>query len=209
MDILCLGYAALRPQWPRPAIAISHRSRTVKPLLFNTPFWRSPFAAIDATYIPQWETNIAMIWGLFASAPAIVRMPSKEYSESEWCQRESELIDFVTIQYDFIRNRHLIDLEESAAPHLNELLAPPARIDIQMRRTVRSISPPMLTESEAALMSAAGAVRLSVLRPKEALNSLSKRRGRCSAESSQTCLVRPTTLLDGTTMWRSSSERPA
>jgi hypothetical protein len=160
MDIFCFAYAALRTQQPRAAVALSHRSRTVKPLLFDTPFWRSPFAAIDATYIPHWETNLAMIWGLFASAPAIVRMASVTYRESEWCQRESELIDFLASSYDFVRNRHVIDLQEAVAPKLDELLAPPVRVEVSSRRPIRSISVPELSEEESSVMSAAGAVRM-------------------------------------------------
>ena len=91
-DVLCFAYTALRPAWPRGRIALSHRSSTVKPLLVETRFWSSPSAALDATFVPQWETNIAMIWGLFAPAPVVVRMQSDAYRASEWCQRESELL---------------------------------------------------------------------------------------------------------------------
>jgi hypothetical protein len=159
-DVLCFAYSALRPQWPRRAIALSHRSRTVKPSLLKTGFWNSPFAAVDATYAPQWETNIAMIWGLFASAPTIVRMQSPAYSESEWCQRESELLDFVANQCDFMGNRCLIDAAESDTVRLDSLLDNPHHLTSPWPRTVRSILVPLLTDAEAALMSAAGAVRL-------------------------------------------------
>jgi len=160
VDVLCFACSALRPHWPRPAIALSHRSRTVKPLLFHTRFWDSPFSMIDATYIPQWETNIAMIWGLFAPTPTIIRMPSAAYLESEWCQRESELLEYVADQCDFMRNRSLIDAEESAAANLDGLLAEPLHGRELRQRTVRSILVPELTQAQAVRMSAAGAIRV-------------------------------------------------
>ena len=159
-DVLCFAYAALRPNWPRPAIALSHRSSTVKPLLSKTQFWNSPFAALDATYAPQWETNIAMIWGLFAPTSTIVRMPSSAYGESEWCQRESELLDHLVEQCDFMRNRHLIDAAESDAGNLNSLLTAMSNAPSPWPAPVRLIQPPTLSDAEAALMSASGAVRL-------------------------------------------------
>jgi hypothetical protein len=160
VDLLCFACSALRPHWPRPAIALSHRSRTVKPLLFHTRFWDSPFSMVDATYIPQWETNIAMIWGLFAPTPTIIRMPSAAYLESEWCQRESELLEYVTNQCDFMRNRSLIDAEESAAANLDSLLDQPLHERKLQQRTVRSILVPELTQAQAVRMSAAGAIRV-------------------------------------------------
>jgi hypothetical protein len=161
VDVLCFACSALRPHWPRPAIALSHRSRTVKPLLFHTRFWDSPFSVIDATYIPQWETNIAMIWGLFASSPTIIRMPSEAYLDSEWCQRESELLQYVADQCDFMRNRSLMDAEESAAANLDDLLGEPLNgRRILQQRKVRSILVPEVTKAQAVRMSAAAAIRL-------------------------------------------------
>jgi hypothetical protein len=160
VDVLCFACSALRPHWPRPTIALSHRSRTVKPLLFHTRFWDSPFSVIDATYIPQWETNIAMIWGLFAPTPTIVRMPSAAYLESEWCQRESELLEYAADQCDFMRNRSLIDAEESAAANLDSLLDEALHGRKLRQRTVRSILVPELTQAQAVRMSAAGAIRV-------------------------------------------------
>jgi len=159
-DVLCFAYAALRPNWPRHAIALSHRSSTVKPRLLKTRFWNSPFAALDATYAPQWETNNAMIWGLFASTPTIVRMPSPTYGESEWCRRESELLDYLVERCDFMRNRHLIDAAESDATNLDGLLAEPSHTLSPWPVPVRLIRPPLLNDAQAALLSAAGAVRL-------------------------------------------------
>ncbi len=160
VDVLCFACSSLRPHWPRPAIALSHRSRTVKPLLFHTRFWDSPFSTIDATYIPQWETNIAMIWGLFAPTPTIIRMPSAAYLESEWCQRESELLQYVADQCDFMRGRSLIDADESAAANLDELLDGPLHRRILRPQIVRSILVPELTQAEAVRMTAAGAIQV-------------------------------------------------
>ena len=159
-DVLCFAYASLRPNWPRPTIALSHRSSTVKPLLFHTRFWNSPLAAIDATFAPQWETNLAMIWGLFAPTCTIVRMKSPAYEQSEWCQRESEMLDYLVDQCDFMRNRYLIDAAESDAKNLDSLLTEASNPAGPWPVPVRLIQPPMLSDAESTLMSAAGAVRL-------------------------------------------------
>jgi hypothetical protein len=159
-DVLCFAYASLRPNWPRPTIALSHRSSTVKPLLFKTRFWNSPLAAIDATFTPQWETNLAMIWGLFAPTRTIVRMKSPAYEQSEWCQRESEMLDYLVDQCDFMRNRYLIDAAESDAKTLDSLLTEASNPAGPWPVPVGLIQPPMLSDVESTLMSAAGAVRL-------------------------------------------------
>jgi len=159
-DVLCFAYASLRPNWPRPTIALSHRSSTVKPLLFHTRFWNSPLAAIDATFAPQWETNLAMIWGLFAPTRTIVRMKSPAYEQSEWCQRESEMLDYLVDQCDFMRNRYLIDAAESDARNLDSLLTEASKPAGPWPVPVRLIQPPMVSDAESTLMSAAGAVRL-------------------------------------------------
>jgi hypothetical protein len=38
--------------------------------------WRSSRFAIDASYVPAWETNNGMVWALFAAIPAIARVHS-------------------------------------------------------------------------------------------------------------------------------------
>ena len=71
----------------------------------------SPDASLDATFVPKWESNIAMIWGLFGPAPAIVRMASETYRDSEWCQRESEMLEHLLERGDFM-HRLVIDASE-------------------------------------------------------------------------------------------------
>ena len=159
-DILCFAFSALRPDWPNRSIALSHRSRNVKPKLVNTLFWSAPNTLIDATYAPIWESNIGMIWGLFAASPVILRMKSKAYKESEWCRRESELLDYLTDESDFLQDRHVVDLKESDTARLDELLADALFAGVQnFPRPVRLAVPPRLGKLEALILMAAGAVR--------------------------------------------------
>ena len=76
-DIVCLAFSATKPEWPRRLLAISHRSFEVKPQLRKMGVWKSARCAIDATYVPSWETNTGMIWGLFAATPALVRVRTR------------------------------------------------------------------------------------------------------------------------------------
>ena len=80
-DIACFAFSALRPEWPRRLLAISHRSAEVKPTLATLRNWSSARSAIDATYVPAWETNTGMIWGLFAPTPALVRVHTPTYND--------------------------------------------------------------------------------------------------------------------------------
>ena len=86
-DIACFAFSALRPEWPRRLLAISHRSAEVKPTLATLRNWSSARSGIDATYVPAWETNTGMIWGLFAPTPVLVRVHTPTYDGSEWCRR--------------------------------------------------------------------------------------------------------------------------
>jgi len=104
-DLACLAFNALKPEWPRRLFAVSHRSFEVKPLLQETRAWSSPLFAIDAIYVPAWETNTGMIWGLFANTPIITMVDSPNYSASEWCQREAELIRHLQMECDFRSDR--------------------------------------------------------------------------------------------------------
>lgn len=106
-DLACLAYNALKPEWPRRLFAVSHRSFEVKPLLQQTRAWDSPLFAIDAIYVPAWETNTGMIWGLFANTPIITIVDSPNYSASEWCQREAELIRHLQMECDFRSDRFI------------------------------------------------------------------------------------------------------
>lgn len=162
-DLSCYAYNALKPEWPRRVIALSHRSRDVKPRLKDTQFWKSPFAAVDATYAPQWETNIGMIWGLFAAAPVIVRMKSRTYLESEWCRRESELLDYMFKTSDFLQGRRFINASPDKVTALDELVpAPPSGLVLSesFPPLAELLEPPLVTEEEATLLRAAGAIRV-------------------------------------------------
>ena len=92
-DIVCLAFSATKPEWLRRLLAISHRSFEVKPQLRQMGVWKSARCAIDATYVPSWETNTGMIWGLFAATPALVRVRTFAYEASVWCRREAEMIE--------------------------------------------------------------------------------------------------------------------
>ena len=158
-DILCFAYSAVRPEWPRRTVALSHRSSDVKQRLIETRFWSSPEASLDATFVPKWESNIAMIWGLFAPAPAIVRMTSKTYRDSEWCRRESEMLEHLLERGDFMQ-RVVIDASERDVMRLDDLLVPStdAAVGVFPRR-VELLSAPMLSPAESTVLSAAAAVR--------------------------------------------------
>jgi len=110
-DLCCLALNAVKPEWPRRVVAVSHRSKDVKPELQQMRAWRSGRFAIDANYAPSWETNIGMIWGLFAATPAITRIRSPSYQESVWCRREVELTDYLLKESDFMSRRWVIDVE--------------------------------------------------------------------------------------------------
>ena len=110
-DIVSFAFSATKPEWPRRLLAISHRSFEVKPKLRSMAVWKSARCAIDATYLPSWETNTGMIWGLFAATPALVRVRSAAYEDSLWCRREAEMIEHLRDRADFLRGRHVVDVE--------------------------------------------------------------------------------------------------
>jgi hypothetical protein len=109
-DLACFAFSALKPEWPRRVLAISHRSPDAKATLQTTSLWSAGSCAIDASYVPAWETNTGMVWGLFGSCPAIVRLASPGYADSDWCRRESELCQYLRDHSDFMAERWLIDL---------------------------------------------------------------------------------------------------
>lgn len=116
-DLACFAFNAVKPDWPRRSVALSHRSMDAKPLLQTMKTWRSSLFAIDANYAPSWETNTGMVWGLFAGTPVLVRIQSPHYSASEWCERETEMIGYLEQACDFIPRRMVLDMnmEELAA----------------------------------------------------------------------------------------------
>ncbi|WP_447965061.1 hypothetical protein [Nitrospira sp. Ecomares 2.1] len=109
-DLACFAFSALSPAWPRRAVAISHRSSESKPVLSTLNMWSSPHAAIDASFVPAWETNTGMIWSLFAAVPLIARVESPAYFESEWCRREHEMIQYLLECADFYEERTIVDI---------------------------------------------------------------------------------------------------
>lgn len=110
-DLMCFAFSALRPHWPRRVLAISHRSRDAKPWLREMKIWQHFSHSIDATFIPQWETNTAMVWGLFSTVPGLIRIRSDHYDQSVWCLREKELIAYLAGHSDFLQERYLIEVD--------------------------------------------------------------------------------------------------
>jgi hypothetical protein len=121
-DVCCFALNATKPDWPRRVVAISHRSKDAKPELRGMHVWKQGRIAIDANYAPSWETNIGMIWGLFAPTPAIVRIHSPSYGESLWCRREVELTDYVLKENDFLTQRWIMDLEQREVSRLDAIV---------------------------------------------------------------------------------------
>jgi hypothetical protein len=167
-DIACLAFSALKPEWPRRQLAISHRSFEAKPRLRRMAVWRSARCAIDATYVPSWETNTGMIWGLFAATPALVRVRTPAYQASVWCRREGEMIDHLCRRADFLAGRHVLEatLDELAALDAWETAARgaprTAAADLQSEFPPSHLnvwSPRPAPEPDLAVMRAAGALR--------------------------------------------------
>jgi hypothetical protein len=109
-DLACFAFNAVKPEWPRRVLAISHRSGDAKPTLRGMELWGSSRCAIDATYVPVWETNTAMVWALFAATPGIARVRSSTYEASEWCRREIELTQYLIENSDFLDERWVLDV---------------------------------------------------------------------------------------------------
>jgi len=112
-DLCCFAFNALKPEWPRRLLAISHRSADVKAVLIEMGLWQSSRCAIDANYVPSWETNTGMMWGLFAAVPVIARVKSATYQNSIWCQREMEVTNYLGEYSDFMSDRWLLDVEDT------------------------------------------------------------------------------------------------
>jgi hypothetical protein len=72
--------------------------------------WGSARCAIDAQYVPSWETNMGMMWGLFSAPALIARIDSPRYRDSVWCLREIELSDYLIEQSDFLADRCVLDI---------------------------------------------------------------------------------------------------
>jgi hypothetical protein len=119
-DIVCFAFSATKPEWPRHLFAISHRSADVKPRLRHMGAWKSCRYAIDATYIPAWETNTGMIWSLFASSPAIARLRTPGYETSIWCRREAEMVQHLIDRADYFSHRVAVDIEHDELSAIDE-----------------------------------------------------------------------------------------
>lgn len=129
-DLACFAFAAVSPAWPRRTLAVSHRSADAKQMLGSLQMWNTPHVAIDANYIPAWETNVGMIWSLFAAVPTLVRVHSDSYLESEWCRREFEIIDFLVEHADFLDGRTVLDLDVADIGALDQELFEPINVQV-------------------------------------------------------------------------------
>jgi hypothetical protein len=121
-DLACFAFSAVKPEWPRRVLALSHRSMDVKPMLFRMNASRSSLFAIDANYAPSWETNTGMIWGLFAATPVLVKISSPNYESSEWCQREEEIVRYVEHTCDFMDHRFVLDVMAERVASLDQFV---------------------------------------------------------------------------------------
>lgn len=116
-DLTCFAVASLLPLYPRALVAVSHRSRDAKKSLLDGTAWGSNEVLFDATFRPEWQTNRAMIWSLFASTPVLCKLRSPGYDESRWCRAEAEMFDHLLHAADFLVGRRYVelDIEESRA----------------------------------------------------------------------------------------------
>jgi hypothetical protein len=121
-DLACLAFNAVKPDWPRRWVALSHRSMDAKPVLQTMKAWQSSLFAIDANYAPSWETNTGMIWGLFAATPILARIDSANYEASEWCERETEMIRYLEQTCDFMARRLVLDTNIEALAALDRMV---------------------------------------------------------------------------------------
>lgn len=112
-DLTTFAYSALRPHWPRRIFGLSHRSMDIKPALSALRAWSNFRYSIDATSIPHWETNVATVWGLFSTMPALIRVPSEHYEDSVWCRREREIFEYLRDEQDFLNGRYFLELPQS------------------------------------------------------------------------------------------------
>ena len=119
-DLACFAFNAVKPDWPRRSVALSHRSKDAKPALQTMKAWQSSLFAIDANYAPSWETNTGMMWGLFAATPLLARVHSASYEGSQWCRREAEIVGYLERTCDFMRGRLVLDTSVEALPELDQ-----------------------------------------------------------------------------------------
>jgi hypothetical protein len=180
-DVVCFGFNALKPDWPRRLMAVSHRSAEVKPTLRQMPVWGSSRWAIDATYVPAWETNTGMIWGLFGPTPAIARVQTPTYGESQWCRREAEMIEYLAEGSDFLSDRHVMDVDIDSVEvlaalddHWSTASSDTVSLLPDFPPIIQVWTPPPLADLDLAVLRAAGALRAmsAFLRDPALVNSL-------------------------------------
>lgn len=126
-DVVAFALASLGPWWPRPWVAISHRSADAKAALVKLRLWNAPAVAIDATTVPIWESNTGFVWRLIAATPAVLRVRTANYVGSTWCRREAELTQYLLERSDFMTGRVVLDGDLGDLEALDESLAPPSR----------------------------------------------------------------------------------
>ncbi|MEP6949912.1 MAG: hypothetical protein ABI863_11580 [Ginsengibacter sp.] len=167
-DLACFAFNSLKPGWPRPVLAISHRSGDAKAMLIKMKLWNWSRCAIDANYVPSWETNRGMMWGLFAATPVIARIHSLNYYESAWCKREYEMIEYLIEKCDFIQERCVLDIALSGLYDLDLLPMSWDEKEDQVQDPVSGKYPPLSTVLtpgampgwEVKMFAAAGALRV-------------------------------------------------
>jgi hypothetical protein len=167
-DLCAFAFNATKPDWPRRVVAVSHRSRDVKPELRGMQAYRAGRFAIDANYVPSWETNVGMIWGLFAATPAIARIESAGYRDSLWCRRERELTEYLVSTSDFLAGRRIVDLArpelrtlDAIVRHWNERTPRDApALQAEFPTLTEICSPGPLAAWETVMLRAAAALRL-------------------------------------------------
>jgi hypothetical protein len=168
-DLCCFAFNAIKPEWPRRLLGISHRSADVKRTLMGMKLWNSSRCAIDANYVPSWETNTGMMWGLFAALPVIARIESPHYRYSIWCRREIEITDYLLENSDFLSSRWLLDVPAAELPSLDTASTAwdlqddnPSGITLLTSFPPSSTvwSPRAMPEWEVKLLRAAGALRI-------------------------------------------------
>ena len=173
-DLTTFAYSALRPHWPRRIFGVSHRSMDVKATLSAMRAWSNFRYSIDATSIPHWETNVATVWGLFSTMPALIRIPSEHYEDSDWCRREREIFEYLRDEQDFLNGRFLIELPEAHLNALDVIVPTPAGEEVGFFKlgqfpkatTVFTLFPYEPWENK--LLACAAAVRLIFLRLQDA-----------------------------------------
>ena len=162
-DLACFAFNALKPEWPRRMLGISHRSADVKVALMKMKVWGNSHVAIDANYVPAWETNTGMMWGLFASSPVLARIGSSRYLESVWCYREFEIIQYLLDHGDYMEERWVKDVTEGSMVVLDELLGGTEKEGLlnSFPPLCTVWTPRLMPEWEVKMMRAAGALRIA------------------------------------------------